>query len=282
MSNQLLAKDFKSDVKPIWCPRCGDFGFLSALLKSFEKLQIKPYETVVVSGIGCAGRIPAFMNTYGFHGAHGRALPLATGVKLANPNLNVMAIGGDGDGFAIGMGHFPHAIRRNVDMLYACLDNSIYGLTKGQSSPTTQSFHLTKTNPYDIDSDPIDPVCIALASGATFVARIFSGKMQEMLQILPIALQHKGFAFVHALSPCSTFYDTFGHYKEKTQSLPDSYKPDNRMKALEYGSSTGPIYTGVLYQQAKETLDEKVEKLILEKKQENINVVELARSWNSR
>lgn len=281
-NNQLLAKDYKSDVKPIWCPRCGDFGFLSAMFKSFEKLQIQPHDTVVLSGIGCAGRIPAFINTYGFHGAHGRALPMATGVKLANPHLNVIAIGGDGDGFAIGMGHFPHAIRRNVDILYVALDNSIYGLTKGQSSPTTQLHHTTRTNPYDIDGEPVDPVSIALAAGATFVARIFSGRMQEMLEILPLALQHKGFAFVHALSPCSTFYDTFGLYKEKSQSLPDNYKPDNRMKAWELGASVEPIYTGILYQEEKITLDEKVKNLIQQKKVDNLNIVDVAKFWNSK
>lgn len=278
---KLIAKDYKSEVKPIWCPRCGDFGFLSAMLKSFEELQIKPHETVVVSGIGCAGRIPAFVNSYGFHGAHGRALPLATGVKLANPKLKVIAIGGDGDGFAIGMGHFPHAIRRNINMLYVVLDNSVYGLTKGQSSPTTHNDHLTKTNPHGLDGQPFDPVAIALAAGASFVARIFSGNMQQMLQILPQALQHKGFAFVHALSPCSTFYDTFGLYKEKTEPLPEDYNPADRFEAMRFGSSTEPIYTGILYREERKTLDQKAEELILQKGTDN-KVAELARSWSKR
>ncbi|OGC07528.1 hypothetical protein A2V82_09000 [candidate division KSB1 bacterium RBG_16_48_16] len=278
MSANLLAKDYKSDVKPIWCPRCGDFGFLSALYKTFEELQIKPHETVVVSGIGCAGRTPAFIKTYGFHGAHGRLLPIAMGIKLANPALKVIGVTGDGDAFAIGMGHFPHAIRRNVDMLYVVLDNSVYGLTKGQSSPTTPIDHKTATNPFGLDETPLDPVAIAIAAGAGFVARIFAGNMKEMRQILPRAFEYKGFAFIHALSPCSTFYDTFDLYQKHTRSLPDDYRPDNRIKALEYGSSKEPIYTGIFINERRATMDEKYDAL-LASVERNDGIRELAIKW---
>ncbi len=280
MNIKLTAKEYKSDVKPIWCPRCGDYGFLSALLKSFEAIQLQPHDTVVVSGIGCAGRIPAFLNTFGFHGTHGRVLPIATGVKMSNPALKVIGIGGDGDAFAIGMGHFPHAIRKNIDMLYVVLDNSLYGLTRGQSSPTTQAHHTTKTNPYDISDQPLDPVALALAAGAGFVARIFTGNMKQMLQILPQALKHKGFAFVHALSPCSTFYDTFGLYLKNVKPLPEDYVPADRMKAMEMGSSQRPIYSGILYQSKRKTLDQKYQKLISEKAQPELTIRELAKRWN--
>jgi 2-oxoglutarate ferredoxin oxidoreductase subunit beta len=261
MSANLVAKDYKSDVKPIWCPRCGDSGFLSALFKTFEDRQIKPHETVVVSGIGCAGRTPAFIKTYGFHVAHGRLLLIAMGIKLANPALKVIGITGDGDAFAIGMGHFPHAIRRNVDMLYVVLDNSVYGLTKGQSSPTTHTDHKTATNPFGLDEMPVDPVAIAIAAGAGFVARNFAGNMKEMRQILPRAFEYKGFAFIHALCPCSTFYDTFELYQKQTRPLPEDYRPDNRIKALEYGNSREPLYTDIFINERRATMDEKYDTL---------------------
>lgn len=280
MNIKLTAKEYKSNVKPIWCPRCGDYGFFSALLKSFEAIQLNPHETVTVSGIGCAGRIPAFLKTFGFHGAHGRLLPTALGIKMANPRLKVIGIGGDGDGFAIGMGHFPHAIRRNVDMLYVVLDNSLYGLTKGQSSPTTQEHHITKTNPYDIDGQPLDPVALALAAGAGFVARIFTGNMKQMLSILPEALRYKGFAFVHALSPCSTFYDTFGLYLKNVKPLSDDYVPTDRIKALEIGSSQQPIYSGIIYKSERETLDQRYQKMISENLQPEMTIRELALDWS--
>jgi 2-oxoglutarate ferredoxin oxidoreductase subunit beta len=280
MTIALKAKGYKTQVKPIWCPRCGDFGILSALYKTFEEFQIQPHETVVVSGIGCAARIPAFINTYGFHGVHGRILPIALGIKLSNPKLKVIGIGGDGDAFAIGMGHFPHAIRRNLDMLYIVLDNSVYGLTKGQSSPTSKADHLTKTNPFGVDGDPIDPVPLALAAGAGFVARIFAGDMPGMRQILPQAFQHKGFAFIHAISPCSTFFDTYDYYQARIKPLPDDYDSSNKLQAMEYGSSEEPLYTGIFYRAIRPTFEERYQQLIAEKCQSELTIKELAKTWS--
>ena len=280
MALALKAKDYKTDVKPIWCPRCGDFGILSALYKTFEEFQLQPHETVVVSGIGCAARIPAFINTYGFHGVHGRILPIALGVKLSNPKLKVIGIGGDGDAFAIGMGHFPHAIRRNLDMLYIVLDNSVYGLTEGQSSPTLPMERTTKTNPYGVDGSPIDPVTLALAAGAGFVARLFTGDMPAMRKILPLAFQHKGFAFVHALSPCSTFYDTYDTYQEIVKPLPESHNTSDWKEAITFSKSQQPLYCGIFYQEEKPTLDSRYQQLIAEKHQPGLTIRELAKSWN--
>jgi len=140
--------DFKSDLKPIWCPGCGDFGVLASLYRAFAHLDLDPAKTVVVSGIGCSSRLPGFVSTYGVHTLHGRPLPVAMGVKLANPDLNVIAVGGDGDGFAIGAGHFPHAARRNVDITYLVMDNEIYGLTKGQVSPTSLTDQKAPSTPW--------------------------------------------------------------------------------------------------------------------------------------
>ena len=273
-------KKYNSDKKPIWCPRCGDYGFLSALIKTFEELNIPPHETVLVSGIGCSGRTPAFIRTFGFHTAHGRVLPVATGVKLANSKLNVIGISGDGDGLAIGMGHFPHAVRRNVNMVYFILDNSIYGLTKGQSSPTTFPGQITKTNPYDTDGGVIEPVTIALASGAGFVARLYSAKMKQMLEIIPKALNYNGFALVHVISPCSVFNDTYAHFNDLVKPVSDDYEPVDKFEAMKLAASTDPVYTGIFYQEEKSTLDDRMDKVIQEKFDEKLDIIDLARQWS--
>src|SRR3990170_7875203 len=158
----LTVKEYKSGDKPTWCPGCGDFGVLSATYKALAALQLKPHEVVFVSGIGCSSRMPYFMRTYGFHGVHGRALPIAQGVKLAAPQLTVFAVGGDGDLFSIGAGHMPHAAARNVDITVINMDNSIYGLTKGQTSPTSARGHKTKSTPYGALVEPMNPVLMEL------------------------------------------------------------------------------------------------------------------------
>ena len=278
-ANTLKANDYRTDLKPIWCPRCGDYGFLSALYKVFEMNQQPPHETVIVSGIGCSSRLPGFVNAYGFHGLHGRILPVAMGIKLANPRLKVIGIGGDGDGLAIGMGHFIHAIRRNLDVLYVILDNNIYGLTKGQGSPTTQASHRTQSDPFGIEGDPIDPVPLALSAGAGFVARIYTGQMQNMMKILPQAFAYPGFALVHALSPCTVFHDTYEHYNSAVRMLPDDFQPTTLDRAHEYGASKEPIYTGVFYNRPRATLLQRVEKTISAHHKTSVTALDVARGW---
>lgn len=202
----LRAKDYQSDLKPVWCPGCGHFGVLAALTKTLAYLGLAREEVAVVSGIGCSSRLPAYLDTYGFHGLHGRALAVAAGLKATRPELTVIAAGGDGDGFSIGGNHFLHACRRNQDLTYIVLDNEVYGMTKGQASPTTQpDWCQAKLTPHGTGMRRFQPAAIALAAGASFVARGFSGDPNGLAELLVAAIRHPGFALVHVLSPCVTF-----------------------------------------------------------------------------
>jgi 2-oxoglutarate ferredoxin oxidoreductase subunit beta len=201
----LAPKDYKRDLKPVWCPGCGDFGVVNALYKTLADLALERHNTAVISGIGCSSRLPGYVAAYGFNALHGRALTLATGVKLANPKVTTLVAGGDGDGFAIGMGHFPHAARRNLDMTYILMDNRIYGLTKGQLSPTSEPDLVTKTSTMGNIERPIDPVALALTTGVTFIARTVSTNIKHMTEMFSRAIRHSGFSFVQVLSPCVTF-----------------------------------------------------------------------------
>ena len=202
----LRAQDYKSDIKPVWCPGCGHFGVLAALTKTFAYLELPPERVAVISGIGCSSRLPAYLAVHGFHGVHGRALALATGLKSARPELTVIAAGGDGDGFSIGGNHFLHACRRNQDMTYIVMDNEVYGMTKGQASPTTQpDWCKSKLTPHGTGIRRFQPAAIALAAGASFIARGFAGDPNGLTRLLAAAIQHRGFAFVQVLSPCRTF-----------------------------------------------------------------------------
>jgi len=203
---QLLPKDYKSDVKPVWCPGCGHFAVLNAITKALSALEFARENVALVSGIGCSSRVPAYTSVYGFHGIHGRALPVATGLKVMRPELTVIVAGGDGDGFSIGGNHFLHACRRNLDITYIVMDNEVYGMTKGQASPTTAAdWSGGKMTPGGTGVRPFQPASIALAAGATFIARGFTGKPNELAQMLAEAIRHRGFSFVQAMSPCPTF-----------------------------------------------------------------------------
>ncbi len=253
---ELKPQEYKSDVKPIWCPGCGDFGVLSSFYKAISELHIPPEQLVIASGIGCSGRFPAFCNSYGFHGTHGRVLPLATGIKMAHPELEVVAVGGDGDAFSIGMGHFPHAARRNVNITYIVMDNEIYGLTKGQPSPTSPMGMERKASPYGSVERPLNPLLLAFAGGATWIARGFSSKPKEVTQLIKQAMQHKGFSFLQVYSPCVTFYDTYDHYKEVTKPLPADHNPSDRAKAMELAMNNETLFLGLYYQEERPTYDE--------------------------
>jgi 2-oxoglutarate ferredoxin oxidoreductase subunit beta len=250
MTEPIKVKDLKSDVKPIWCPGCGDYGVYNALLKAITDLKLDPSHVAIASGIGCSGRFPAFVNAYGFHGVHGRVLPLATGIKLGNPELTVFAVGGDGDAFSIGAGHLPHAARRNVDITYVVMDNEIYGLTKGQPSPTSPLGMEKKASPYGTYDIPLNPIAMVLSYGATFVARGFSSQPRELVELIKRGVQHPGFSFIQVMSPCVTFYDTYAHFKEITAPIPESHDTKDRVAAVKLALETNIQYLGVFYEEA--------------------------------
>jgi len=234
---KLTLADFKGKVDPDWCPGCGDFGVLSSLEKALVELQIQPHDVVTISGIGCSSNLPGFIHTYGMHTLHGRALAVATGVKLANHRLHVVVTGGDGDGFGIGGNHFIHTMRRNVDLLYIAMDNQIYGLTTGQTSPTSRKGMKTKSMPFGNVEEPINPITLALAAGATFVARGFSGEPKHLVALMKEGLEHKGFAFIDVFSPCVTYNhdNTYPWFKERVTKLEDdpNYDPSDWHEAMK-------------------------------------------------
>lgn len=241
--------DYKGRIKPIWCPGCGNFGVLSSLTRALCRLDIDPNNLAVVSGIGCSSRMPGFLKSYGYHGAHGRALPSAIGIKLGNPRLTVITVGGDGDGLSIGLGHFPHIARRNVDITYILMDNRIYGLTKGQTSPTTCQGFLTKTAPMGVVEMPINPIELAIVFDTTFVARGYSAKAKQLQELIAKAIEHKGFSMVHVISPCVTFGkgSGFDYFGPRVKPLPDDHDTTDRYAAIRAADDSETIHTGIFY-----------------------------------
>ena len=253
--------DYKSDLKPIWCPGCGDFGVLASLYRAFAELDLDPTNTVVVSGIGCSSRLPGFVTTYGVHTLHGRPLPVAMGVKLANPELTVIAVGGDGDGFAIGAGHFPHAARRNIDVTYLVMDNEIYGLTKGQASPTSLTDQKAPTTPWGNLETPLNTLAFAIASNASFVARGASFNTKALTELIVQAIEHKGFSYIDALSPCVMFNNKQEAWKELVTDVEPNHNPADRTGAFDL-ALRGGFQLGILYRELRPTLDDKYAALI--------------------
>jgi 2-oxoglutarate ferredoxin oxidoreductase subunit beta len=252
---KLKPKDYKSHVKPTWCPGCGDFGVLASLYQAMARLELDPANTVIVSGIGCSSRLPFFVKTYGFQTAHGRVLPVAMGVKIANPELTVIAVGGDGDGFSIGGNHLLHAARRNPDITYVVMDNEIYGLTKGQTSPTSPLGFKTKTTPYGSSDAPTNPMAWVLAAGTSFAARGFSGNPKHVTDLIVQGIQHPGFSFVQAMSPCPTFNNTFDLWRDQVVDLPEDHDPNNRVQAMAQALREDAIPVGLLYKETRPTLE---------------------------
>jgi 2-oxoglutarate ferredoxin oxidoreductase subunit beta len=251
MSSEVRFVDFKSDKQPTWCPGCGDFGTMNGMMKALAETGNDPDNTFVVAGIGCSGKIGTYMHSYALHGVHGRALPVGIGVKLANPDLEVMVAGGDGDGYSIGAGHFVHAVRRNVDMSYVVMDNRIYGLTKGQFSPTSREDFETSTSPDGTQMSPVNPLALALAAGATFIAQSFSSDSQRHTEIVKRAIEHDGFGFVNVYSPCVTFndVDTYDYWRDSIVDLGETdHDPTDRDQARERILSGDRELLGVIYQ----------------------------------
>lgn len=240
------AQDYKSSYKPIWCPGCGDYSVLSATTKALAKLGLAPEEVVVVSGIGCSSRIPAYTRCYGFHGVHGRSLAAATGLKVARPDLTVLVASGDGDGYSIGGNHFLHACRRNVDLTYVVMDNHVYGMTKGQPSPTTEPDWDSRLAPGGTGLRVFHPLVIALAAGAGFIARGFSGDPNGCAELLAQAIDHRGFSFVEILSPCVTFRPEQREWKERVRPAPVAATSDPARAARRLMTDDG-FNLGVLY-----------------------------------
>jgi len=257
------ASMYKSAVKPTWCPGCGDFGVLAGITQALAEIGWDPENVVAVSGIGCSSRFPFFLSTYGFHSIHGRAVPVAIGIRTARPDLKVIVFGGDGDGFAIGGGHFLHGARRNVDITYIIMDNHIYGLTKGQTSPTSDLQFKTKSTPYGSVEPPINPVQTAVASGATYVARGFSGDPKGLKDLFLGGMLHKGFAMIDVLSPCVTYnrVDTFKSFKERLVPIPENHNKEDLVSALVLACDTEHLYTGVLFEVERPTFEDRLDAL---------------------
>src|SRR5579875_574136 len=251
---------YKSETRPDWCPGCGDFGVLNALVQAVANLEIDPKDLLVVSGIGCSSNLPGFIHAYGFHSLHGRAIPIATGARLANPELTVVVTGGDGDGYGIGLGHFIHAMRRNLDITYIVMNNQIYGLTTGQASPTSARNFQTKSSPSGTTEDPVNPIALALVSGATYVARGFSGDPKHLTELIQNGIKHKGFALVDVFSPCVTWnkVNTYDYFRQNCYKFnSQDYDTKSIDQAIAKSRESGPrIPIGLFYEAEKPTYEE--------------------------
>jgi 2-oxoglutarate ferredoxin oxidoreductase subunit beta len=245
-----------------WCPGCGNFGILNTIKFAIVEQDLDPSQVVCVSDIGQAGKLPMWLNVYGFHGLHGRALPFAQGVKVANPKLNVLCVSGDGGAYAEGTGHFVHAARRNVNLTYLVHDNATYALTTGQASPTTVAGTKTPTTPHGQPEPELNPLQVAIASGATFVARAYAGDQQFFQSILVAAMQHPGFAVIDVLQPCVVWnrVQTWQSWTARVRRLEASYTPTDRNRAFAHaaGQWGERIDTGIFYREERPTFESQV------------------------
>jgi 2-oxoglutarate ferredoxin oxidoreductase subunit beta len=256
------AKDYASPIKPTWCPGCGDFGILAAVKQGLVKAGVAPHEVLMVSGIGCGSKLPDYANINGFMTLHGRPLPIATGARLANHGLKVITIHGDGDSMGLGMGHFIHTARRNLNIVDLIQNNQIYGLTKGQYSPTSDAGFVTSTSRHGSIEMAANPVALALTAGGTFLARGFAGDVKGLADLIAQALEHKGYALVDILQPCVTFNrkNTYDWYRERVYDLSETdYDPGDRVAAFHKAQEWGErIPLGVIYQANLPTYEDQV------------------------
>jgi len=262
-------KLFRGEEKPTWCPGCGDFGILMSLQQAITDLDLYPHQVCLVSGIGCGSKLPYYMRANGYDSLHGRALPVATGIKLGNHDLKVIVISGDGDGYGIGGNHFIHTMRRNPDMTHIVENNQVYGLTKGQYSPTSPKGYIGSTSPEGAIEVMTNPIAMAVAGGATFVGRGFAGDPKHLRQLIVKAMQHKGYSLVDILQPCVTYnkVNTYDWYKERAYKLGEDeeagYDPSNYAAAWEKAKEWEErIPIGVIYQEdSRPTYEEQVSQL---------------------
>ena len=244
---KIKPKDYKSSVSPIWCAGCGHYSVLAALTRALAELKLAPENVAVISGIGCSSRLPAYTRLFGFHGVHGRALPVASGLKVARPDLTVIAVGGDGDGFSIGGNHFLHACRRNINFTYIAMDNEVYGMTKGQASPTTPpDWDHSKLTPHGTGVPALQPASLALGAGAGFIGRGYFGDPKQLTNLIVDAIQYEGFSFVQALSQCVTFVPEQKHWKERVHDFSATDNTDPAHTAADIQRDDG-FGLGVIY-----------------------------------
>lgn len=261
MATNSVTLDDYVGLNPSWCPGCGNFGILQAVNRALVEMDIKPHQVLMVSGIGQAGKLPHYTRGNIFNSLHGRTLPPAVGAKIANPELTVIAVGGDGDGYGEGGNHLLHSARRNHDITYLVHDNQIYGLTKGQASPTSDEGFITRTTPQGAPP-PLNPVALAIIAGASFVARGFAGDIEHLSRLIKQAIRHRGFAIIDILQPCVSFNrkNTFKWYRNRVYRLDDnSYDPGSKKRALDKALEWGrKIPTGVMYKKERPTFEEQI------------------------
>lgn len=253
-------EELRATTIPDWCPGCGDHSILMSVKGAIADAGLEPHKTLIVSGIGCSSKLPHYVKTYGFHGIHGRPLPIATAIKLSNHELNVIVISGDGDCYGIGMSHFIHAVRRNVNLTLIVHDNQIYGLTTGQTSPTSDLGFKTKTTPFGAVEDAVRPLSLALAAGGTFVSRGFAGNPKHLRGLIVEGIRHKGLALIDVMQPCVTFnrVNTFEWYRQRAYDLAQTgHDPTDWMAAVEKAREWGDkIPIGIIYRQERTTYEE--------------------------
>ncbi|MCX7913237.1 MAG: 2-oxoacid:ferredoxin oxidoreductase subunit beta [Thermodesulfovibrionales bacterium] len=256
----LKIEDFKGRT-PAWCPGCGNYSILKAFKETMVELNIEPHQFTIVSGIGQAGKFPHYLKCNTFNGLHGRTLPVATGIKLTNHRMLVIAIAGDGDCYGEGGNHLIHAIRRNINVKLFVHNNQIYGLTKGQASPTTLEGTITKTQPFGVISEPLNPLTLAIALDCSFVARGFSGDIDHLKTLMKEAIQHKGFCLLDILQPCVTFnkVNTYEWYKKRVYYIESHYNCEDKNGAFKKASEWGDrIPIGIFYRNSRQTFEERI------------------------
>lgn len=255
--------EYRSTVKPTWCEDCGDYKVLDSLMEAFSILDLEPDQTVVVAGVGCSSRLPFYTKAYGFHTIHGRALPASMGIKINKPKQTVITVGGDGDAFSIGGNHFIHTARKNPDITYIVMDNEIYGLTKGQASPTTRNDLRTKVNPYHITAERINPVLLSLSFNTSFTARGYCEDKEQVTDLIVKGIQHKGFSFIHLLSPCTQYNSNLNHEKlmERIKPIPKDHDVTDRIASMQLAFTEEPLYTGLFYQVSRPTIGDNLEEV---------------------
>lgn len=262
----LKLANYKTDIHNDWCPGCGDFGILNAIQMALADMQIPLHRAAIFSGIGCSGKTPHFIHTYGIHTLHGRVLPFAQGAKLSNPDLEILAVGGDGDGLGIGAGHFVSSGRRNVDMVYIIFNNGVYGLTKGQASPTLKLGMKTKSLSQPNVSNSVNPIALALVAGFTFIARGYSYDVRHLKDLIRKAVEHKGLAYLDVLQPCPTYNDI--NTKEWYQGL-DNVNPETGKQMPRTYKLEDTEYDGVIHE--PEEMNTKI-----------AQVIERSNEWGSK